>query len=387
MHGLDLFVRRANHLVVGQRGTALVLIKVSDGGVKRQVALQEQAVCLALLGNQSKAVLHGVTRRGKVHQAITEVHRACRTGTNTKDRLEQLGTSGADQTIQTKDLALAHVEGDVHQVRIEFRGQVLHRKNVVAGNVIHGRETVVQRTADHGAYELVHVGVTRALGHNQITVTQNRHVVADLEDLVHLVRDVDQSDALLLELTHHLEQLIDLLRHQRTGRLVQNDNFGVIGHSLGDLDHLALRDTHVFHGLGQVDGHTQTTEQVRSLFAHARLVDHTALNRITAQEQVIDHVTLEALVELLVDHGDAVFESILRTGEAHLLAIEENGTLVLLISAEQAFHHRGLACAVLTHQAHDGAAADVEVDVIEYAVAPERLAHPSDRQDDVVLLV
>ena len=219
-------------------------------------------------------------------------------------------------------------------------------------------------------------------------VAQHRDVVADLEDLVHLVGDVDQRDALLLEHAHHRKELLDLLGHERGGGLVQYDDLGVVGDGLCDLAHLALGDRHVAHGRVQVDREAELAEEVGCLLAHAALVnDAQRVRREAAEEQVVLDVAVQALVELLVHHRDAVLERVLGTGEGDLLAVEQDGSLVLLVGAEQAVHHRGLACAVLAHEAHDGAAPNVEVDVVQNPVASERLAHALDRQDDVILLV
>ena len=317
---------------------------------------------------------------------VAEVHASGSSGADAEDRLEQLGAAGAHEPVQAEDLALAHVERDVLQVGIELRGEVLDRQNRIAGLVVDRREAVVERAAHHGGDELVHVGVGGVLGHDHVAVAQHRHVVADLEDLVHLVRDVDERDALALELAHHLEELVDLLRHERGGGLVEHDDLGVVRDGLGDLAHLALRDAHVLHRLREVHRHAEAAEQVSGLLAHAALVDHTqAVGGIAAEEQVVDHAPVEALVELLVHHGHAVLQRVLGPEEVHLLAFEENRPLVLLVGAEQALHHGGLARAVLAHEAHDGALPHVEVNVVEDAVAAERLAHAPYRQDDVVL--
>ena len=200
------------------------------------------------------------------------------------------------------------------------------------------------------------------------------------------MRDVDEGDALLAKLAHHLEELLHLLRHKRRSGLIKNDDLGVVRDSFGDLDHLALGHRHGAHGLGEVNGHAQAAEQVVGLLAHTRLVDDAHLvDGITTEEQVVHDVALQALVELLVHHRDTVFQRVLRSGEADLATVERDGALVFLIGAEQALHHGRLAGAVLAHQAHDATAAQIEVDVIQNAVAPERLAHPLDGEDDILL--
>ena len=333
-------------------------------------------------------MVHCVAGAREVHQAVAEVDTAGGAGAHAEDGLQKLGSAGADQAIQTEDLALADVKGDILQVRLVLGGKVLDRQDRLAGLVVDRREAVLERTADHCGDQLVHVGVLGALGHDEVAVTKHRDVVADLEDLVHLVRDVDERDALALEHAHHREELLDLLGHERRGGLVEHDDLGVVGDCLGDLAHLALRDAHVLHRLREVDRHAEAAEQVRGLLLHAGLVDDACrVGRVATEEQVVDNVALEALVELLVDHGYAIFQRVLGTGEAHLAPIEDDVTLVLLISAEQALHHGGLACAVLAHESHHGAATHVEVDVVEDPVATERLAHPMDLQDVVLLLI
>ena len=105
-------------------------------------------------------------------------------------------------------------------------------------------------------------------------------------------------------------------------------------------------------------------------------VDHAhRVHRVAAQEQVVDHAALQALVQFLMDHGNAVFQSVLRAGEVDLLAVEVDLALILLVGAEQALHHRGFTGAVFAHQAHDGAALHVQIDVVKHPVSAKRLAH------------
>ena len=263
----------------------------------------------------------GLLGRTEVHQPVFEVHTACCTGTNAEDGLQQLGTAGAHQAVQAEDLAFSYIKGDVLQMGGILGGQVLHGQNGVARSVVHGGEAAFQRAAHHGGDQLVHVGLLGGLGHDQVAVPEHGDLITDLKDLIHLVGDIDECDPLLLQHPHHLEELVDLLHGQGGGGLVQNDDLGVIGDSLGDLTHLPLRNRHVPHGLRQVDGHAQLTEQLGSFLLHSAFVYHTGVGGVAAQEQVVNDVPLQALVELLVDHGDPVFQSILGAGKADFLAV------------------------------------------------------------------
>ena len=264
-------------------------------------------------------------------------------------------------------------------------GQVLHRQNGVAGSVVHGGEAAFQGTAHHGADQFAHVGLLGGLGHDQVTISQHRDFITDFKNLIHLVGDVDQGNALIPEHPHHLKELVHLFHRQGGGGLVQHDDLGVVGDGLGNLTHLPLGHRHVAHGLGQVYGHTQLAEQLGGLFLHDTLVHDTSLGGVSAQEQVVHDVALQALVQFLVHHGNSVFQGILGAGEVDLLAVKVNSALVFLVCTEQALHHGGFTSAVLAHQAHDGAAFQVQIDVIQHPVTAEGLAHTANRQDNIVL--
>ena len=96
-----------------------------QGSIECQIALQEQAVCFAFLGNQGKSMLDRFVGIVEVHQVVAEIHTPCRTGTHAENGFQQLCTSGAHQAIQTKNFALAHIKADILQIRRIFGGQML----------------------------------------------------------------------------------------------------------------------------------------------------------------------------------------------------------------------------------------------------------------------
>ena len=123
----------------------------------------------------------------EVHQVVAEIHTTCRTGTHAENGFQQLCTSGTHQAIQTKNFALAHIKADILQIRRIFGGQMLDGQDRIPGDIVHRREAAFQRTANHGGDQLAHVGVLTVLGHNQVAVTQNRNLVTNFKNFVHLM--------------------------------------------------------------------------------------------------------------------------------------------------------------------------------------------------------
>ena len=322
MHGFNLLVGGLNHLGVGQGDTGLILLQAGNGGVEGQIAFEEQAVGLALLGNHGKAVLDGLLGAVEVHQPVFEINPARGPGAHAKDGLQQLGTPGAHQTIEAENFSLPHVEGDILEVGGKFGGQVLDGQDGAARGIVHRGEAAFQRAAHHGGNELVHVGVLGALGHDQIAVPQDGNLVADFKNFVHLVGDVNERNTLLLEHPHHLEELIHLLNRQGGRGLIQDDNLGVVGNRFCNFAHLPLGDGHIPHGLVQVDGHAQLAEELGRLLFHAALVhDSHGIGGVAAQKQIVHNVPLQALVQLLMDHGNSVFQGVFRAGKADFLPV------------------------------------------------------------------
>ena len=64
--------------------------------------------------------------------------------------------------------------------------------------------------------------------------------VAERQHLGEAVRDVEDGDALRLEARDGREELLGLALAERRRRLVEDEDLGVGGERLGDLDHLPL---------------------------------------------------------------------------------------------------------------------------------------------------
>ena len=192
----------------------------------------------------------------------------------TEQRFHHLGAAGAHQARKAQHLALPQLKADVLQAAAAV--QVLHRHQRAAGAL--GGQLLVRRgqrgglAADHVLNQPGQGVVPRGLGGHDGAVAQNGDGVADLEDLRHAVGDVDHGNAPLLQTVDEGEQMGGLLFGKGRRGLVQNQDFGVDGKRLGDLDHLADANIQIFDTAVDVHIYIKALEQLVSLALHAFFV-------------------------------------------------------------------------------------------------------------------
>ena len=110
------------------------------------------------------------------------------------------------------------------------------------------REELGDDPAGHQPDQLVLVRRPGVARRHIAAVAQHRDAVADPADLLHAVGDVDDADAVRLDLVDQGEELLGLAVGERGGRLVEDEHREVGAERLGDLDHLLL-------GAGQIARH------------------------------------------------------------------------------------------------------------------------------------
>ena len=177
-------------------------------------AAEHQTVGAAVLVYHCDAVVDGVAGVLDVDLLPVQVNRTRGNRVKAENSTHDFASSCADQTGKAEDFACAELEIDVPEasaVRLVLR-QVLDLKdNVTDGHRGVLGENVRDFAADHAGHELVRVVVARRAGFDPLTVTDDGDVVRDAEDLVHLVGDVKNGDALLAERENLLEQNVYLL--------------------------------------------------------------------------------------------------------------------------------------------------------------------------------
>ena len=199
-------------------------------------------------------------------------------------------------------------------------------------------------------------------------------LVGDREHLVELVGDEDDREALLLELAQVAEQLVDLLRDEDRGRLVEDDDLGAAVEHLEDLDPLPGADAELLDQPVRLDAEAVGVGDPLDLGPG---VAADAVQPLGAEDDVLEHGEVVGEHEVLEHHADPGLDRVGRRVQGDLGAVDLDGARVGRLDAVEDLHQRRLAGAVLADDRVDGAAPDVDVDVVVGDHAGEPLADPA----------
>ena len=164
---------------------------------------------------------------------------------------------------------------------------------------------------------------TRALGHvralqeeHAFAVLEDGDDVAQVQDLVEAVRDVQDGDAVGRQVADHLEQALALLGRERGGRFVHRDQARAPDEGAADREHPLLRYAQgADRGVeGEVDAEAFDVGDLR---VDLRPVDQARARRLRQpQRHILDRAEVRHQVELLVDEAEPEGGRALRLGMA-----------------------------------------------------------------------
>src|SRR5437762_195066 len=158
----------------------------------------------------------------------------------------------------------------------------------------------------------------------------------DLEDVVEVVRDEHDCEALVGEALDEVEDLARLRDAERRGGLVENDDLGVPLHGLGDGDRLPLAPRQRGHRLtDRADGRDgQRPEGLGGALLHERLFQAPEpVAFLAAQVHVLHHVEVVAECEILVDDLYSQPGRVLWAADVNGLPIEQDLAAVRAVDA------------------------------------------------------
>ena len=106
------------------------------------------------------------------------------------------------------------------------------------------------------------VTFARSLVMHVTAVASHRDPVADGEDLLEPVRDVQHRDAAAIELPQHIEEPFGFLLVERGVRLVEDQQARLLQEHAGQLDKLLLADAEAAHRHVHVDAQAEPVQKV-----------------------------------------------------------------------------------------------------------------------------
>ena len=78
--------------------------------------------------------------------------------------------------------------------------------------------------ANHLLNDTLGIGFNNAFSGNVAAIAQNCDAVAQLENFLHAVRDINDGNAALLQLGQQLKKILAFFHRKRTGRFIHDDD-------------------------------------------------------------------------------------------------------------------------------------------------------------------
>ena len=257
---------------------------------------------------------------------------------------------------------------------MQFKADVLHavaaevfdlQHDFLARGIVLDGIVFRELAPDHQLNEALLVRVPDIQRVDVLAVPQDGNAVADLEQLIQTVRDVDDSDALLLQVTDDIKQPPLFLDGDGSRRLVQNQDAGIAENGLADLDDLAVGHGQLTDpGFGR-DVALELFQQLGGFSAALGIVDEEAGVAAAGHEKIVRYGHGLELDHLLIDDRDAELQRFLGGQMVIGDAVKENLAAVGLHGARDGFDKGRFAGSILADQCMNFALTKADGNVVQ----------------------
>ena len=200
---------------------------------------------------------------------------------------------------------------------------------------------------------------------------EHRNAVADLEDFVHAVADIDDRLAVRGEPLDHFKNPNTVPLAQRRGRLIQYQNPRLVCQKTRYLDELLLAD-------GQSADRHHRIEFAQADFLQEgtrpgcqRTPCRNRGHAVAGQEDILRHTHGRDQAQFLLRYRDALAFRPGWTRETDFATLDPECARVVVIEAADDLDERRFSGAVFANQTHDFATRDFEIDTMQRANRPE----------------
>ena len=204
--------------------------------------------------------------------------------------------------------------------------------------------------AHHCFHDHIIGGFLGLPGSNALTVSQDRDLICNLVDLIHLMGDIYDPGSPFLQIADDLVEVLHLPVCDRRSRFVHDQDPGVLGYCFCDLHQLLVRDSQASHLRPGIQLNMQHLQQFSCLLIHLAVIDKPVPDRFSSKVDVLSHRHLYYRRKFLVDHRDPHLLGNRRRIDLNLFAFDLYRSSVSFMYAYQYIHQRRFPSAVLTHQ-------------------------------------
>ena len=203
--------------------------------------------------------------------------------------------------------------------------------------------------------------------------------IADLAELVELVRDIEDADSPVPDLPHYLEENFALGVGHAGGRFVEYDDLGIGNARLRRRDDEPLRVPELGHqGFGRYrypEAREEGFAVLVELVAVERASDGSSAARYATEEDVFRDAQVVEKLGVLVLHHYPRAPRFIYGPEIDHAAVEEYLSRVAAEDAADQVHESSLAGAVLADEHVDIAGDELQRDILEGEIVAEVLAY------------
>jgi len=287
---------------------------------------------LAVFGQIADAVAHRILRRFDRYALAVHVDLAALERIGAENRARHFRAARAHEAGETEHLAATQREAHVADRRTARQAFDFER-DLVIGGVAGVPRRAVELASDHHADDGLDRRCRSGNRGHVLSVPHDRHAARDLPQFVHFVGDIDDADAMRLQLPNDTKEVLDLDVVQRRGGLVHDEHARIERERLRNLDHLLLGHRELAHRRARIELQMHALEDRGGPAIELALVDEKpeAPLRLAPDEDVLRGAQMIHQVQFLMHDADAERLGGARVGNVDRLAIDEDFPLVLLV--------------------------------------------------------
>mgnify|MGYP007012695763 CR=1 FL=1 len=251
-----------------------------------------------------------------------------------------------------EDLAFTQFEGDI--VEQSVLTEVFDFQDYFAGFVCASGVIFGNRTADHVADYLFHIGFAGGFAADSVAVAHYGDGIAVGEYFFHSMRDVDDGNAFVFKRVHYGKQFFCFTFCQGGRRFIHDDDFGIKHQVTHDFCHLLLTNAAFACFCVKRQCNTHLTAFFFGQPAHFFEVKHSeTVGYVLHTKTDFRDREIGPDIKFLMDESDAAFFGFECVFEAYFPSVDADRASVGFMDTRKDVHKGGFTGAVFTHQSVD----------------------------------